>query len=466
MDAVVIGSGANGLAAAIVLARAGLRTVVLEAAQTIGGAVHSAELTLPGFVHDVCSAVYPMAAASPFFTTLPLEQHGLEWVQPTAPLAHPLDDGTAVLMHRSLEQTCGELGPDGPAYREMMKPLVDAGADLLFDVLGPLRFPRHPLQMARFGLLAIRGARGLAESRFRSQRARALFAGLSAHSVLPLDAPASSAFPLMLAVAGHHAGWPIVRGGAQRLTDALASCFGGEVRVGERVESIEDVLPARMILCDLGPRPLLAIAGHRFPETYREKLQRFRYGPGAYKVDWALSAPIPWKAKDCGLAGTVHLGGTLEEIAASERLVGEGQTPERPFVLLVQQSLFDATRAPAGKHTAWAYCHVPNGSAEEMLERIEGQIERFAPGFREIVLLRHVTTPADFERGNANLVGGDFQGGAVNLPQLFTRPTIGMYSTPVQGLYICSASTPPGGGVHGMCGYFAARRALRDWGAG
>ena len=462
MDAVVIGSGPNGLAAAIVLARAGLHTQVLEAAPTIGGGVHSEELTLPGFVHDVCSGIHPLAAASPFFTTLPLDRHGLAWVDPAAPLAHPFDDGTAVLLYRSLEQTCADLGSDGPAYREMMQPLLDAGPGLLFDVLGPARFPRHPLAMARFGLLAVRGARGLAESTFQGERARALFAGLAGHAVLPLESPATSAFALMLAWAGHYRGWPFPRGGAQQLANALAACFGGEVRTGARVNAIEDVLPARMILCDLSPRPLLAIAGHRFGESYRRKLERFRYGPAAFKVDWALREPIPWKAKECARAGTVHLGGTLEEIAASERTVWEGGIPERPFVLLAQHTLFDPTRAPAGKHTAWGYCHVPNGSAEPMLDRIEAQIERYAPGFREIVLARHVTTPAGFEQRNPNLVGGDFQGGAVNLPQLFTRPTIGMYSTPLRGLYLCSASTPPGGGVHGMCGYFAARRALRD----
>jgi phytoene dehydrogenase-like protein len=462
MDAAVIGSGHNGLAAAIVLARAGLAVQVLEAEPTIGGAARSAELTLPGFLHDLCSAVHPTAFASPFFTTLPLAAHGLEWIHPPVLLAHPLDDGSAVLLHQSIDDTAAGLGSDGPAWRELLAPLVDECPGLIFDVFGPLRFPRHPFVMARLGLEGIRSARALAESRFSGQRARALFAGIAAHSVLPLEEPASSVFGLILTVAGHFKGWPIPRGGAQQISNALAACFGGEIRTGVRVQSLEEVLPARIVLCDLTPRPLLEIAGHRFPARYRQKLQRYRYGPGAHKVDWALSGPIPWRARDCALAGTVHLGGTLEEIAASERAAWSRQPADRPFILLAQPSLFDPTRAPAGCHTAWAYCHVPNGSSASMLDRIEQQVERYAPGFRELILARHVMSPADLERGNHNLVGGDLTGGVADLPQLFLRPTVSMYSTPVRGLYICSASTPPGGGVHGMCGYFAARRALRD----
>jgi phytoene dehydrogenase-like protein len=462
MDAVVIGSGPNGLAAAIVLARAGLRTVVLEASDTMGGAARSGELTLPGFVHDLCSAVHPMAIASPFFSTLPLERHGLEWIQPPVPLAHPLDDGTAILMHRSLVETCAGLGADGAAYGDLIAPLVDECPGLLFDAFGPLRFPSHPSGMARLGLTGLRSAWGLAQSRFHGGRARALLAGLAAHSILPLEEPGSAAIGLMMAVAGHYGGWPIPRGGAQRISDALAACCAGEVRCGVRVRSLEEVLPARVVLCDLSPRPLLGIAGHRFTDAYRSKLDRFRYGPGVYKVDWALAGPIPWRAAECALAGTVHLGGTLAEIAASERAAWRGEIAERPFVLLAQPSLFDPARAPAGKHTVWGYCHVPNGSAVPMLERIEAQIERFAPGFRELVLARHVMSPSDLEQRNPNFVGGDINGGSADLGQFFLRPTIGMYSTPVRGLYICSASTPPGGGVHGMCGYFAARRALRD----
>jgi phytoene dehydrogenase-like protein len=463
-DATVIGAGPNGLAAAIVLARAGWSVRVLEAQETLGGAARSGELTLPGFIHDLCSAVHPMAIASPFLSTLPLAAHGLEWIQPAVPLAHPLDDGTAVLMHRSIADTCEELGADGPAYHDLMSPLVDECPSLLFDALGPPRFPRNPLGMARLGLHGLWSARSLAESRFHGTRARALFAGLAAHSILPLEAPASAAFGIMLAVAGHYKGWPIPRGGSQRLADAIASCFGGEVRTGVRVASLEEVLPARAVLCDLTPRPLLAIAGHRFTDAYRDKLRRYRYGPGVYKTDWALAGPIPWRAKECALAGTVHLGGTFDEIAASEQAAWCGAHTDRPYVLLAQPTLFDPTRAPAGKHVAWAYCHVPNGSPMPMLDAIEAQIERFAPGFRDLVLARHVTSPADFEQRNPNFVGGDINGGAADLPQLFLRPTIGTYSTPVRGLYICSASTPPGGGVHGMCGYFAARRALRDSG--
>jgi phytoene dehydrogenase-like protein len=464
-DATVIGSGPNGLAAAIVLARAGWSVRVLEAQSQIGGSAASSELTLPGFIHDVCSAIHPTAVVSPFLSTLPLAAHGLEWIDPPVSLAHPLDDGTAVLMHQSIEQTCDGLGADAASYRDLMTPLVDHCPELMFDVLGPPRFPHHPLGMARFGINAIRGARALAESRFRGERAKALFAGIAAHSFLPLDSPGTSAFGLVLAVAGHSKGWPFPRGGAQRIADALARCFAGEVRTGVRVASLEEVLPARAVLCDLTPRPLLAIAGHRFNDAYRAKLQRYRYGPGVYKVDWALNGPIPWRARECALAGTVHLGGTLEEIATSEEAIWHGRAVERPFVLLAQHSLFDPTRAPAGKHTAWAYCHVPNGSAVPMLDRIEQQIERYAPGFRELVLARHEMGPADFERRNPNIVGGDINGGAADLSQLFLRPTIGTYSTPVRGLYLCSASTPPGGGVHGMCGYFAARRALRDCGA-
>jgi phytoene dehydrogenase-like protein len=461
-DAAVIGSGHNGLAAAIVLSRAGLSVQVLEASETVGGAARSAELTLPGFVHDVCSSVYPMAVSSPFFTTLPLREHGLEWAHPDVPMAHPLDDGSAVLLHRSLDDTCAGLGVDGPAWRELMTPLLDECPGLLFDLLGPLRIPRHPLGMIHMGREGIRSARSLAETRFQTARARALFAGLAAHSVLSLDEPASAAFGLMLAVTAHFAGWPFARGGAQRLSDALAACFPGEIRTGLRVKSLEEVLPACLVLCDLTPRPFLDIAGHRLPATYREKLERYRYGPGAYKMDWALSAPIPWRAKECAQAGTVHLGGSLEEIAVSEAAARRDKYAPQPFVLLAQPSLFDPMRAPEGKHTAWAYCHVPNGSPEPMLDRIEQQIERFAPGFSDIVLARHVMPPAELERHNPNLVGGDVTGGVADLTQLFLRPTIGMYSTPVRGLYLCSASTPPGGGVHGMCGYFAARRALRD----
>lgn len=463
-DAFVIGSGPNGLATAILLARAGYNVMVREAQDTSGGGVRSAALTLPGFVHDLGSAVYPLGVSSPFFRTLGLRDFGLEWIQPPAPLAHPLDDGTAVLLERSVEATCRWLDGDADSYRRLAVPLVKAWHDLEAELLGPLRFPRHPVALARFGLSAMRSCRALSCSLFRGERARALFAGLCAHSMLPLEAVPSAAFGLVLGITAHTAGWPVARGGAQVITNALAArlaALGGRIETSRPVETIDEFRGASLILCDVTPRQLLRIAGQRFPEGFRRKLQRYRYGMGAFKVDWALDGPIPWKAKECLRAGTVHLGGTLEEIAASERAAWEGRHAERPFVLLAQPSLFDPGRAPAGKHTVWAYCHVPNGSGFDMTDRIEAQIERFAPGFRDRVLARSVMPPAELERRNANLVGGDINGGAADLPQLFLRPTFRLYTTPVRELYLCSASTPPGGGVHGMCGYFAALTALR-----
>ncbi len=485
-DAIVVGSGPNGLAAAIALARAGRAALVIEARDTIGGGARSAELTLPGFVHDVCSAVHPLAAGSPFFSTLPLGEHGLEWLYPPASVAHPLDDGSAVVLERSVDATAQSLGRDKNAYIKLMKPFVANWDRLAGDILGPLRVPKHPLLLARFGLRAVRSARGLAEGLFRGEGARALFAGLAAHSMLPLDRAVSAAFGLVLGVTGHAIGWPIPRGGAQAISNALASYFtslGGEIVTGRRVESLDELPPMKAILFDVTPRQLVAIMGDKLPSSYRKRLKGYRYGPGAFKMDWALAGPIPWRAKECARAGTVHLGGALEEIAASEAQVWEGEPPERPFVLLAQQSLFDATRAPAGKHTAWAYCHVPNGSSFDrfdgsryeyrdadasalttsMSERIEAQVERFAPGFRDLILARHVMTPRDMEEYNPNYVGGDINGGVQDIRQLFTRPTLRLdpYSTPVKGVYLCSSSTPPGGGVHGMCGYFAARSALR-----
>jgi phytoene dehydrogenase-like protein len=463
-DAIVIGSGPNGLAAAITLASAGRSVLVCEAAEVIGGGTRTTELTLPGFIHDVCSAVHPLAAGSPFFRTLPLTQYGLEWIQPSAPLAHPFDDGTAVVLERESEMTARALGKDAAAYRKLMNPLV-ADWSLLEDaLLSPPSFPRHPLALARFSLRALRSARGLAEDWFQGERARALFAGLAAHSMLPLEQSPSAAFGLLLGITAHTIGWPFPRGGAQRIADALASylrSLGGEIATGRRIESLDELPAARVILCDVTPRELLRIAGSSLPEEYRNKLARFRYGPAAYKVDYALAGPVPWKAAECARAGTVHLGGTIDEISLAERAPWQGRHAEHPFVLLGQPSLFDPTRAPAGKHTVWAYCHVPNGSQFEMAERIEQQIERFAPGFRERVLARSVMTPSMFERHNANLVGGDISGGANDLWQLLLRPTLRHYSTPIRGLYLCSSSTPPGGGVHGMCGYHAARMALR-----
>ncbi len=464
-QATVIGSGPNGLAAAIELARSGCFVQLLEAEETIGGGTRSGELTLPGFVHDICSAVHPLGVASPFFRTLPLASHGLQWIQPPAPLAHPLDDGTAVLLEKSIEETCENLGEDAAAYRKLIEPLVDDWENLFADLLGPIRFPKHPLTFARFGLSARRSANGLAKSHFKGERARAIFAGIAGHSMLSLDQAFSASFGLVLAVAGHAVGWAIPRGGSQKIADALSSylrSLGGEVIANSRVESIDNLLtPEHAVLCDLTPRGLLKIAGNHLPESYRRKLERYRIGHAVFKIDWALNAPIPWKAKECARAGTVHLGGTLAEIVASENAPSKGKHAEKPYVLVAQPSLFDSTRAPDGKHTAWGYCHVPNASTFDMTERIENQIERFAPGFRDCIIAKEVSPPAELERHNANLVGGNISGGSNDIRQLFLRPTLSLYSTPAKGLYICSSSTPPGGGVHGMCGYFAARAALR-----
>ena len=465
-DAIVVGAGPNGLAAAITLAQAGRSVFVLEAENTVGGGARSTQLTLPGFVHDVCSAIHPLAVGSPFLSTLPLSDHGLEWIHPPAPVAHPFDDGSAALLERSIQETGEFLGPDSGSYERLMEPLVAGWGKLAAQLLGPFRLPRHPLLLTRFGLHAVRSGRGLARSLFQGERARALFGGLAAHSAIPLEKSPTAAFALVLASAGHAVGWPIPRGGSQSISDALASYLrglGGEIVTSNRVQSIDDLPPARTVLLDLTPRQILGIAGKRLPSGYRRKLEGYRYGPGAFKMDWALDGPIPWRAPDCARASTVHLGGTLDEIAASERAVWEGHHPERPFVLVAQQSLFDGSRAPEGKHTAWAYCHVPNGSGFDMTERIEAQIERFAPGFRDLVLARSVMSPPGLEEYNANYVGGDINGGVQDLGQLFTRPTFRVvpYSTPARGLYICSSSTPPGGGVHGMCGHFAARAALK-----
>ncbi len=462
-DAIVIGAGPNGLAAAIVMAQAGCSVTVLEANQQIGGGARSAALTLPGFVHDLCSAVYPLGVGSPFFRTLPLREHGLEWVHAELPLAHPLDGREAAVLQRSLDASAERLGEDARGYRKLIGPLAENWPSLAADVLGLPRRPRYPLAVARFGLNALRSARGLAESVFRTEAARALFAGNAAHSMLPLEATATAGFALVLMAAGHAVGWPFARGGAQSIPNALASylrSLGGTVITGCRVESLHQLPPARAVLCDITPRQLLRMAEPKLPPAYRTRLARYRYGPGVFKVDWALSGPIPWRDPLCRRAGTVHLGGSIKEIAASERAVARGQHARRPFVLVAQPTLFDPTRAPAGAHTVWAYCHVPNGSTVDMLDAIEAQIERFAPGFRRVVLARSVRTTRDLEAANANLVGGDINGGAGDIRQLFTRPTWREYATPVKGLYLCSSSTPPGGGVHGMCGYAAAKLAL------
>jgi len=465
-DAVVIGSGPNGLAAAIVLARAGRSVLVREAADTVGGGVRSEALTLPGFVHDTCSTIYPLGAGSPVFRRLPLAEHGLEWAHSEAALAHPLDGGRAAILERDVDATAAGLGEDAEAYRALFGPLVRDWPALERAILRPLvRVPRHPVALGRFGLSALRSAEGLARSRFRGEQARALFAGCSAHSTLRLDRSPSASFGLVLTTAAHTAGWPVVRGGAQALADALASylrSLGGEIQTGARVESLAELASARAVLADLSPRELLRLGGDRLPPRYRRALERYRYGPGSFKLDLALDGPVPWAAPEVGRAACVHVGGTLEEVAAAERAPWEGRPAERPFVLLAQQSVADTSRAPEGKHTVWAYCHVPNGSTFDMTERIEAQIERFAPGFRDRILARAVTTPGDFERRNPNLAGGDINAGAQDLPQLVFRPVPRLvpYTTPVPGLFLCSASTPPGGGVHGLCGFGAAQAAL------
>jgi phytoene dehydrogenase-like protein len=466
-DAIVVGSGPNGLAAGIILAQAGLDVLVLEAKDTVGGGVRTAELTLPGYRHDICAAIHPLGVSSPFFRGLPLAEHGLTWIQPPAPLAHPLDDGTAVLLERSIRLTSRGLGSDATAYEKLMAPFVSSWDSLAEDVLGPLSIPpRHPFVLARFGLRAIRSARSLAERLFEGERARALFAGMAGHSMLPFERPLSAAFGLMLGITGHAAGWPIARGGSQRIADALARHFrslGGEIITDTLVTSIDDLPSTSVIVCDVTPRQLLGMAGHRLPAKYRRRLEAYRYGPGVFKLDLALDGPIPWEAETCTRAATVHVGGTLEEISDAERAVWDGEHPVKPFVLLAQQSLFDPTRSPKGKHTVWAYCHVPHGSTVDMTDRIETQIERFAPGFRDRILARGIRTAVDMEHYNPNYIGGDINGGIQDLWQHFTRPTVRLvpYSTPIKGLYLCSSSTPPGGGVHGMCGYFAARAALR-----
>ncbi len=463
--AAVIGAGPNGLTAAIELARAGLRTTVYEAQSTIGGGTRSAELTLPGFVHDVCSAVHPLAVSSPAFAMYPLADHGLAWIQPPLPLAHPLDDGSASILSASLDETCARLGPDGPPFRRLIAPLVEGWRDLVPMLQAPLvRFPTHPLLLARFGALSIWPAADLARRIFTTESARALFAGNAAHSLLPLEALGSAAFGWILAIAAHAVGWPIPRGGSQSIANALASYFqslGGQIITNTPIRSLADLSDASPILCDVTPRQFAAIAAGRLPDSFQRKMEKYRYGPGVFKIDWALSAPIPWKSPDCARAGTVHLGGTLDEIAASERTLSGPDPSERPFILVTQPSLFDPTRAPAGRHTAWAYCHVPHASTVDMTGRIEAQIERFAPGFSACVLARHSMSPAHLEGHNANLVGGDITGGAQDLLQLILRPTRMLYGTPLGGVYLCSSSTPPGAAVHGMCGYHAAHAALR-----
>jgi len=465
-DAVVIGSGPNGLAAAITIARAGRRVLILEAKDTIGGGMRSAELTLPGFVHDVCSAIHPLGATSPFFRALPLKEHGLEFVHPDAPLAHPLDDGRVAVLERSLDSTAAGLGEDGEAYRSLMAPLARDPEPLFDELLAPFHIPKHPFRMAGFGLRAMRSCVGLANAKFKGDLARALFAGNAAHSILPLEKPLTAAVGLILMLSGHAFGWPVAHGGTGSIAAALDGYFkslGGEVRTNHPVNAMSDLPPARAYLFDVSPRNLARIAGDQLPSGFARKLERYRHGPAAFKLDWALSQPIPWKNRACLRASTVHIGGTIEQIAESERACWTATPSDRPFVLVGQQSLFDPTRASEGKQTGWAYCHVPNGYGGDMTDAIERQVERFAPGFRDTILARHATGPAAFEAYNPNYIGGDIIGGVQDAMQLFTRPTVRLnpYTTPNPSIYICSASTPPGAGVHGMCGYHAARSALK-----
>jgi len=466
VDAIVVGSGPNGLSAAVALARAGHSVRVVEAADTIGGGLRSAELTLPGFLHDVCSAVHPMGILSPFFRTLPLEEHGLGWLRPTVSVAHPLDDGPAVLLTRSLERTAEGLGADGPAYRRLIGPFVVRAHELLADVMAPLRIPDHPLTLARFGLRAIFSANRLARLLFRGGRARALFAGSAAHSILPLTHPLTSALGLLFTLTAHVEDWPVAAGGSQAIARALASylrSLGGEIETGHRVVGMAELESAQVVLFDTSPAELLRIAGDALPNGYRRRLGRYRYGPGVFKLDWALDGSIPWRDPDCRQASTVHVGGTLEEIDASEHAAWRGHHAERPFLILCQQSEIDPSRAPEGKHTGYAYCHVPHASTRDMTGEIEAQIERFAPGFRDRILARHATSPAELYASNPNYVGGAITGGVADLFQLWTRPVarIDPYATPNPRILLCSASTPPGGGVHGQCGAWAARSALR-----
>jgi phytoene dehydrogenase-like protein len=461
----VVGAGPNGLAAAIVLAEAGRSVLVVEAKARIGGGCRTEDVTLPGFHHDICAAIHPMGAVSPLLRRLPLEQFGLTWVQAPAPLAHPFDDGSAAVLHRSPGATGATLGPDGAAWQALMHPFL-ANAEALFEeILKPVRIPRHPLLMARFGALGLRSCTSLVRSRFEGVKARALFAGCAAHSFLALDAAASASFGLVLALVGHATDWPCARGGSQQIVDSLAAylrSLGGHIEVDREVRALADIPPSRAVLFDVTPGALERIAGPALPQGYRRQLRAFRHGPGVFKIDWALAGPIPWKAPECAQAATVHVAGPYEEIVASEYAATHGAIAERPFVLVAQQSLFDNTRAPAGQHTGWAYCHVPHGATVDMTAAIERQIERFAPGFTDLILARRTMSPADVEAHNPNMPGGDIGGGANDLNQFFFRPTRRWdpYSTPNPRLFLCSSSTPPGGGVHGMCGYWAAMSAL------
>jgi len=464
-DTVVLGSGPNGLAAAITIAQSGRSVLLVESKATLGGGSRSAALTLEGFTHDVCSAVHPLAISSPFFKTLPLKAYGLEWIEPPIQVAHPFEDGRLAVLRRSVDETARELGPDGKAYARLFGPLARNGNKLLEDILAPLHFPKHPIHMMRFGRRAVQSATSFMETHFTSRSAKALLTGLAAHSGLELNEAGSLATALVLIIAGHGLGWPIPKGGAQKITDALAahySALGGEVLLNHPVHDFGELPPAHAYFFDLSPAELIRIAGNRLPKDYQRQLEQIRLGPGTFKMDWALSDPIPWKAPECSRAGTVHIGGSMEDIVRAEREVWRGIHPNRPFILLSQPTLFDETRAPRGKHVAWAYCHVPRGSSINMTEKLESQIERFAPGFKDLILARNVSLPFDLQRYNSNYTGGDITGGVLDLRQMLFRPTrqLRPYSIPVKNWYLCSASTPPGPGVHGMCGYNAAKRYL------
>jgi phytoene dehydrogenase-like protein len=465
-DAVVVGSGPNGLAAAITIQQQGLSVLLVEGKDSIGGGLRSAELTLPGYVHDVCSAIHPLAAGSPFFQKLPLDKHGLEYIYPTFAAAHPFDNGTAAILTSSVKDTALLLGQDERVYLNLIEALVKDWPSMAADVLGPLSFPDHPVAMAQFGLKALQSAKSISK-RFATTKAKGLWGGMAAHSILPLTRSATAAIGLVLMANAHIKGWPIPKGGSQQIANALASYFksiGGKIETGVYVKSLDQLPSAKAVLFDVTPKQLLEIAGHKFSSVYTWQLNRYRYGMGVFKMDWALDSPIPFITPSCKQAGTIHIGNTFEEIEASEQATWEGKHAEKPFVLLAQQSVFDSSRAPRGKHTAWAYCHVPNGSTMDMTDAIEKQIERFAPGFRDRILMRHSFNTAEMEEHNPNYIGGDINGGAIDLGQLFTRPALrwSPYRTSAKGIYICSSSTPPGGGVHGMCGHHAAKRALSD----
>lgn len=462
----VVGAGPNGLTAAAVLLGAGWRVLVVEAASTPGGGTRSAELTLPGFVHDVCSAIHPLAAASPAFRSLPLERHGVEWIHPDVPVAHPIDGGRAGILERSVDATARRLGPDGDAYHSLMAPLVRHGDALAHSLLSPLELPpKHPLVLARFGIHAIRSAQSLAR-RWSGDEASGLFAGLAAHSILPLSAAGTGGYGMFLGALAHHVGWPMAKGGSGAIAAALTSIVverGGVIECDHRVSSLADLPPAKATVLDLTPAQVIDLGGDQVPPRYRRALQRYRYGAGVFKIDWALDGPIPWANPDVAGAATVHVGGTMAEVSQSEAAAAAGRHSDRPFVLVVQPSGFDPSRAPEGRHTGWAYCHVPAGSTLDRTDVIESQIERFAPGFRDRILARAVMNTRDFSAYNANYIGGDIAGGLGTVRQVAFRPVPSLHPwvTPIRGVYLCSASTPPGGGVHGMGGWHAARAALQ-----